>query len=152
MDEVFDVEPSTRGLESVGPFSVHKITLDGFAVPFLQGREDENGDWHLMLDERFGMIIPKQYANEVVWLIANAHAIGAGYSCFGENSQIANPYKCRMTGFHCGACKTTKNLHVDHVKPVSCGGTSDDDNLQLLCGSCNSKKSDKTIDYREAAA
>lgn len=55
-------------------------------------------------------------------------------------------------GFHCGACGANKKLQIDHVIPVSVGGTSDIANLQLLCGSCNSKKGDKTIDYREAAA
>jgi hypothetical protein len=98
MDETYDVEPPTRGLESVGPFSVWKIKLDGFAVPFLQGREDDKGMFHLMLDERMGVEIPKEYANQVVWLIANAYAIGAGYSCFGENSIKANPFKVRMSG------------------------------------------------------
>lgn len=95
---MYEVDGTHHGLESVGPFSVWKIKLDGFAVPFLTGREDENGMFHLCLDDRFGIEIPKEYAHQVVWLIANAHAIGAGYSCFGENSQIANPYKCRMSG------------------------------------------------------
>lgn len=95
---MFEVEDGTKGLESVGPFSVWKIKLDGYAVPFVTGREDDKGMFHLCLDERFGIEIPKQYAQSVVWLIANAHAIGAGYSCFGENSQIANPYKCKMSG------------------------------------------------------
>lgn len=58
----------------------------------------------------------------------------------------------RRDGFHCGACSTTRNLQIDHVKPVSIGGLSDIENLQLLCGSCNSKKGDKTVDYREVAA
>lgn len=94
----FDVEPYSPGLESVGPFRVWNIKLHGYAVPFLQGREDDKGVFHLMLDERFGMEIPKEYAEQVVWLIANAHALGAGYSCFGEHSQIANPYKVKMSG------------------------------------------------------
>jgi hypothetical protein len=58
----------------------------------------------------------------------------------------------RRDGFHCGACQTTTNLQIDHVKSVSAGGTSEIENLQLLCGSCNAKKSDKAIDYRGAAA
>lgn len=57
----------------------------------------------------------------------------------------------RRDGFHCGNCKITKNLHLDHIKPVSVGGTSEAENLQLLCGSCNSKKGDKTVDYRQEA-
>lgn len=110
----FDVEPPTRGLESVGPFSTWKVKLDGYAVPFIQGCEDDKGMFHLMLDERFGGEIPMEYANQVVWLIANAHAIGAGYSCFGENSQIANPYKCKMSGI-----SITSDIETQPITDVS---------------------------------
>lgn len=42
-------------------------------------------------------------------------------------------------------------LTVDHVIPLVRGGTNTIDNLQPLCGSCNSRKSDKSIDYRPSA-
>lgn len=44
-------------------------------------------------------------------------------------------------GNACQKCAATSHLCIDHVIPVSLGGTSDDDNLQVLCMSCNSKKS-----------
>ena len=33
-----------------------------------------------------------------------------------------------------------RNMTVDHVVPQSKGGDDDLDNLQLLCGACNSMK------------
>lgn len=39
-------------------------------------------------------------------------------------------------------------LTLDHVIPLSKGGDNTIENSQPLCGSCNSTKSDKTIDYR----
>lgn len=37
---------------------------------------------------------------------------------------------------------------VDHVIPVTCGGTDTKDNVQPLCRSCNSSKKAKIIDFR----
>lgn len=47
----------------------------------------------------------------------------------------------------CGATHTP--LTVDHIIPISQGGTNDLDNLQPLCQSCNSAKGVNTIDYRK---
>ena len=43
----------------------------------------------------------------------------------------------------CNGCKTQfpfRNMTVDHIVPQSQGGTDHEDNLQLLCGACNSTK------------
>jgi hypothetical protein len=44
------------------------------------------------------------------------------------------------SGNKCAACGAVKNLTVDHIIPVLHGGTDDLENLQALCGPCNSKK------------
>jgi 5-methylcytosine-specific restriction endonuclease McrA len=45
----------------------------------------------------------------------------------------------------CGATPQTHgiSLHVDHIVPVSMGGTSEMDNLQTLCAPCNLGKSNR---------
>lgn len=44
--------------------------------------------------------------------------------------------------YNCQKCgTTTKEMHVDHIIPVSKGGSEfDEENLQTLCPSCNLKK------------
>lgn len=51
----------------------------------------------------------------------------------------------------CPCCGQKRTLHADHVVPLSRGGSNDISNIQPLCGSCNSKKGTKIIDYREGA-
>jgi 5-methylcytosine-specific restriction endonuclease McrA len=43
----------------------------------------------------------------------------------------------------CVFCWTEERLSLDHIKPVSKWWWNEDDNLQVLCVSCNSKKHNK---------
>ncbi|RLC88792.1 MAG: hypothetical protein DRJ03_01700 [Chloroflexi bacterium] len=42
--------------------------------------------------------------------------------------------------YRCQYCGTWKNLTVDHIVPVSKGGSDDVNNLQTLCNECNARK------------
>ena len=53
-------------------------------------------------------------------------------------------YRCLM----CQRQEPHIRLTVDHVIPVSKGGSSDISNLEPLCKSCNSKKHRKLLDFR----
>lgn len=56
-------------------------------------------------------------------------------------------------GTVCLACGDAgREVTIDHIVPVSKGGTNSKDNLQPLCGPCNSSKADKTLDYRSINA
>jgi len=53
-----------------------------------------------------------------------------------------------LCGSRCLSCGTSENIEIDHVMPVSLGGSNDLDNLQPLCHRCNSKKAGRYIDFR----
>ena len=46
-------------------------------------------------------------------------------------------------GGACVRCGSKQNLHFDHIIPVVKGGASSEENIQLLCKTCNLKKADK---------
>lgn len=48
----------------------------------------------------------------------------------------------------CGRVEPEIKLTPDHVVPLVHGGSSEIENIQPLCYSCNSSKQDKIIDYR----
>jgi hypothetical protein len=46
-------------------------------------------------------------------------------------------------GGHCVRCGSKQELHFDHIIPVAKGGGSIAANIQILCQTCNLKKSDR---------
>lgn len=46
-------------------------------------------------------------------------------------------------GGRCRECGCTKNLQLDHIVPFPKGGSSEPENLQLLCKECNLKKGNR---------
>jgi 5-methylcytosine-specific restriction endonuclease McrA len=44
-------------------------------------------------------------------------------------------------GGRCRQCGAQAELQFDHIIPVAMGGSSNPENLQILCGPCNRRKS-----------
>jgi|TARA_B110000914_G_scaffold193366_1_gene180924 5-methylcytosine-specific restriction endonuclease McrA len=51
----------------------------------------------------------------------------------------------RRDNYSCNWCGSEYDLCIDHVWPFSRGGDSEHGNLQVLCKTCNSNKSDQII-------
>lgn len=52
-------------------------------------------------------------------------------------------------GFICKICKTNKELTIDHIVPLSQGGTDIESNLRTLCRKCNSERGDYAPSFFE---
>ena len=43
----------------------------------------------------------------------------------------------------------SNNFHIDHIMPISAGGSNDDDNLQVLCLKCHQEKTENMVFIKE---
>lgn len=88
---------------------------------------------------------PEQHRKHCVTRRARKQGAGGTYTT-GQWRAL-----CDWFGSACLRCGATGILSVDHVVPVSKGGTNDIGNLQPLCKPCNSTKHDYATDYRDPA-
>ena len=64
-----------------------------------------------------------------------------------KNKRRARIYA--KTNGYCFYCTTAWAAHLDHMRPKIRGGTDHDDNMIGACGSCNTRKNDRTVEeYR----
>ncbi len=61
--------------------------VEGRQIPRLMIREREDGQIELILDRRFAIDVPPTLAPQVAWLVANALAIGEGYTHLGAETK-----------------------------------------------------------------
>lgn len=62
---------------------------------------------------------------------------------FDKNRDSLLLLMIEKNGLKCKTCFSIENITVDHIIPISKGGSDAIENLQLLCRSCNSKKGDR---------
>lgn len=86
------------------------------------------------------------HREHIDFLNANRRArLRAAEGSFSEDEWNA---LCKLYAYRCLRCGKVEKLSMDHVIPVSKGGTNWISNIQPLCQPCNSGKCDRTIDYR----
>jgi len=59
-------------------------------------------------------------------------------------AQVVRDIKARAGGVCCYCGEDFEDGHIDHILPVSRGGTNDPENLVYVCARCNLQKHDKT--------
>lgn len=74
-------EPQNDRVELHGPYDEQRVTVDGWTVPFLTASPVNGGRVDLSLDRRYGLILTVREVERVVPFLADAIAIGLGYTC-----------------------------------------------------------------------
>ncbi len=72
----------------LGPFDYFQVIVGGRAIPRLTGRK-EGDQIALIVDGRFSASFPEKLAHDAAWLIAQALAIGEGYTHLGAENKEA---------------------------------------------------------------
>jgi hypothetical protein len=73
--------------EIAGPFRSHWVLVDGRRVPFLEASPANGGKISLLLDQRYSIDISAVDADALIPWIADAIAIGLGYTCHPRAGQ-----------------------------------------------------------------
>jgi len=63
----------------------------------------------------------------------------------GKTFNISDKDLRKLYNQPCSFCGTKENLSVDHIIPLSRGGSHSIGNMMTLCRSCNSSKGNKTV-------
>ncbi|MCM2281347.1 MAG: HNH endonuclease [Bdellovibrionaceae bacterium] len=55
----------------------------------------------------------------------------------------------RRAGSRCENCGSSHALEVDHIRPIALGGGSEEENLRLLCRSCNQRAAIQKVGFSQ---
>lgn len=94
-------ERTDYGTEFIGPMVPEwKVVSGGYKVPFITARlnPEQEHEVLLVLDGRFGITGTREEVQKWVPFLADAMAVAAGYSCFGEQSVKHSRFSTRMAG------------------------------------------------------
>ena len=75
---------------------------------------------------------------QATFAMGSAPRMASGRKAIPDDVKV---YVMRRDAGSCRACGSTTELQFDHIIPLAMGGSSEAENLQILCGPCNRSKS-----------
>jgi hypothetical protein len=157
-------QPSGSNTMSLGDWALLLFILVFFAIMVwaaiwgwnhpadFAGNDEFFGPEHHSLGERIGsavglgIFLPLVFLVAIIWLASlffeddsTTSKIGSGPNRERVPERVRNQVWRRDQG-RCASCGSRVKLEIDHIVPVSKGGSNTARNLELLCERCNREK------------
>ena len=120
---------------------------DGYWWEVISRQDDYEETLKGLLTNKYASESVKAHASEMLAKIARRvakkHHTKRRRSEFQQGRDRLVLALIERDGYRCAECSVYEDLTIDHVMPVSKGGSDDLDNLRFLCRSHNSKKGDR---------
>lgn len=148
--ENFSAIAETMTLEEFGAFVrlyMHAVRAGGLVKSPALGRRSVIGDirvWRRVADTLVDRGLFEYHAEGL-------RLVGFSHTLFGRQTAprwVREALEAR-DGALCGMCGTAEDLSVDHIVPVSLGGSDQISNLRLLCRPCNSSKASQRVEAHQ---
>lgn len=126
------------------PWSVARklVNWEGLRITSVQSQREVTSDYVIDLLVQAGIWaeVPDgyQYVDLGLFQLDPSHQSIRDH--WNSIRKLIAPKIFRRDGYRCLCCGTKKDLTVDHILALSCGGGNEETNLQTLCRACNSRK------------
>lgn len=102
-----------------------------------------NRPWHTLKNLKENMD-PEKWNTKLAYMrVKNQER--RDYSIGKLSLNIKETLYSKQNGLCNGCFKQLEQYHIDHIVPLVRGGANTDDNVQLLCATCNLSKGSKTM-------
>lgn len=80
------------------PDESYKASVEGYIVPYVRIRRPSPVEYTIVLDERMAFELDgdEQAMKDTIIIVANALAIGAGFTCFGQHRRPMDRFGVRV--------------------------------------------------------
>jgi hypothetical protein len=125
-----------KGGSEIQLSKVLEVTWGRAGIHLKLARQSASGDYDVQDAEVVALII------RAAVQIANRHLLPGAARDTRSIPQHVKAAVYQRDGGRCAQCGAQSYLEFDHVIPLSKGGATSVNNLQLLCRRCNAEKSD----------
>lgn len=139
-----------KSLVPVTSFARDRRAKDGLFSQCSNCKKESQRRWNKANPDRLSAAAKRHDANNPhARKIAKANSRARAYGVDGQLTTDDWLAVLDRYGEFCLRCGNLEAIQLDHVIPLSRGGSNSRDNIQPLCGECNNRKRANIEDYRK---